>query len=73
MPHTTTKNARSKRIDTRPNEKQRRKQRKMIEDKKSIQDLRVTKVQKDFKKERLAQPTKLANLSKNEKLIRSLN
>ena len=52
MPHTTTKNQRTKRLDTRPNEKQRRKLSRQIEDEKTIQDIRVTKKQRSEMKER---------------------
>lgn len=73
MPHTTTKNKRSKRVDTRPNEKTRRKLIRKIEDSKSIQDLRVTKVRNVDRKERVAQYTPMAKLSKKEKKLRALN
>ena len=72
MPHTTTKVQRIKRVDTRPNEKVRRKLQKQIEDTKTIQNLRITSVQKGEKKERLAPMTQLATLSKNEKVLRAL-
>lgn len=72
MPHTTTKVQRLKRVDTRPNEKVRRRLQKQIEDAKTIQDLRTTSVQKVQKKERVAQVTPLATLSKKEKILRAL-
>ena len=75
MPHTTTKNLRTKRPDTRPNEKLRRKLKGELEKGKSIQDLRVTRVQKSEKKERLAQPTELRTtmaMSTEEKKVRGL-
>jgi hypothetical protein len=72
MPHTTTKNSRNKRPDTRPNGKLRRALKAKAEDGKVIQDLRVTKVQKNEKKERIAQVTPLSTLSKNEKLLRAM-
>ena len=59
-------------MDTRPNEKVRRKLQKQIEDTKTIQNLRITSVQKGEKKERLAPMTQLATLSKNEKVLRAL-
>lgn len=72
MPHTTTKVQRTKRIDTRPNEKVRRKLQKKLEDSKLIQNIRVTSVQKHEKKVRVAQVTPLSSLSKNEKVLRAL-
>mgnify|MGYP003710074723 CR=1 FL=1 len=72
MPHTTTKVQRIKRVDTRPNEKVRRRLQKEIEDKKTIQNLRITSVQKNEKKERVAQLTPLTTLSKEEKTLRAL-
>lgn len=72
MPHTTTKVARNKRPDTRPNGKLRRKLQRKVEDGKTIQDLRVTKVQRNEKKERIAQVTPLSTLSKNEKQLRAI-
>lgn len=72
MPHTTTKAHRTKRIDTRPNEKVRRKLQKQIEDNKTIQNMRVTSVQRAERKERIAQTTPLSKLSKNEKILRAL-
>ena len=72
MPHTTTKNARLKRPDTRPNGKLRRTLKSKVEDGKTIQDLRVTKVQKNAKKERIAQVTPLVTMSKDEKKLRAL-
>lgn len=52
MPHTTTKNPRLKRVDTRPNEKRRREKNAKAAEAESIQDLRVTKKQKGEKVER---------------------
>ena len=72
MPHTTTKVQRLKRPDFRPNEKVRRKMQKQIEDAKTIQDLRITSVQKGAKKQRVAQVTPLQTLNKNEKVMRAL-
>jgi len=72
MPHTTTKATRTKRPDTRPNGKVRVKANKKIQDSLKIQDLRVTKVQKEERKERVAQVTELKQLSKDEKLLRAL-
>ncbi len=43
-----------------------------VEDGKVIQDLRVTKVQKSEKKERIAQITPLSTLSKDEKKLRAI-
>lgn len=43
-----------------------------MEDGKAIQDLRVTKVQRNEKKERIAQVTPLLTLSKNEKQLRAI-
>ena len=71
MPHTTTKTSRTKRADTRPNEKIRRKLKRQIEDEKTIQDIRVTKKSKAERKEREVQRTPLADLnpaSKEEKV-----
>lgn len=72
MPHTTTKTLRTKRVDTRPNGKERKKLNQKVEESKTIQDIRVTKVQRNEKKERLAQPSELITLSKNEKILRAL-
>jgi len=72
MPHTTTKVQRLKRPDFRPNEKVRRKMQKQLEDAKTIQDLRITSVQKGAKKQRVAQVTPLQTLNKNEKVMRAL-
>ena len=72
MPHTTTKVQRLKRPDYRPNEKMRRKMQKEVEDAKSIQDLRITSVQKGAKKQRVAQVTPLRTIGKNEKVLRAL-
>jgi uncharacterized membrane protein YgaE (UPF0421/DUF939 family) len=51
MPHTTTKVMRLKRPDTRPNEKERRKLSRKIEDVKTIQDIRITKKLKRSERE----------------------
>lgn len=72
MPHTTTKVQRLKRPDYRPNEKMRRKMQKEVEDAKTIQDLRITSVQKGAKKQRVAQVTPLRSIGKNEKVLRAL-
>jgi len=72
MPHTTTKVQRLKRPDYRPNEKMRRKMQKEVEDAKTIQDLRITSVQKGAKKQRVAQVTPLRTIGKNEKVLRAL-
>lgn len=72
MPHTTTKVQRLKRPDYRPNEKMRRKLQKEVEDAKTIQDLRITSVQKGAKKQRVAQVTPLRTIGKNEKVLRAL-
>lgn len=73
MPHTTTKTSRTKRADTRPNEKIRRKLKRQIEDEKTIQDIRVTKKSKAERKEREVQRTPLADTnsaSKEDKVRR---
>ena len=74
MPHTTTKNRRSKRPDTRPNAKTRAKAHKSFNDQLKIQDIRVTRKLKGEKKERAFQQDKseLTTLSKEEKLLRAL-
>ena len=72
MPHTTTKNLRLKRPDTRPNEKQRRKLKRKVDDSQIIQDLRVTCKQKGEKKQRIAPITELSMLSKGEKALRAM-
>ena len=43
-----------------------------LEDAKTIQDLRITSVQKDQKKQRVAQLTPMSKLSKQEKVLRAL-
>lgn len=68
MPHTTTKVMRTKRPDTRPNEKERRKLSRKIEDDKIIQDLRVTKKLKTERKEREVNSLPQV-LSKQEKVF----
>jgi hypothetical protein len=72
MPHTTTKNLREKRPDTRPNGKLRRSLKRKLEDAKSIQELRVTRVQRNEKIERISQPTPLNQYSKKEKYVKAL-
>lgn len=74
MPHTTTKNARTKRVDTRPNEKRRRKKNQSVEDAKAIQDLRVTRKQKHERKERDVGITALRETAQGstDKYIRAL-
>lgn len=72
MPHTTTKTMRTKRVDTRPNEKQRRKLSRKIEDDKAITDIRVTKKRKCDYKERVP-PTAMAPAkSDTEKVCMSI-
>eukprot|EP01038_Epipyxis_sp_PR26KG_P005292 gene5292-7354_t len=72
MPHTTTKALRSKRVDTRPNGKQRKMMREKVDQLTSIDKIRVTRVQKQDRKERTAQQTPLSSLSANEKILRAL-
>ena len=74
MPHTTTKNPRLKRVDTRPNEKRRREKNAVAEEAKSIQDMRVTKKQKGEKVEREVpvQPMKDTVEISEDKYIRAL-
>ena len=74
MPHTTTKNPRLKRVDTRPNEKRRRQKNADAEEAKSIQDMRVTKKQKGEKVERevSVQPMKDTVEISEDKYIRAL-
>lgn len=70
---TTTKKMRTKRPDTRPNEKERRKIGKKIEAMKVVQDLRVTKKRKSEHVERVverAQEVK-QSLPENEKVIKA--
>ena len=74
MPHTTTKNPRTKRVDTRPNEKRRRVKNADAEEAKSIQDIRVTKKQKGDKVEREVpvQPMRDTFEISEDKYIRAL-
>jgi uncharacterized protein with WD repeat len=74
MPHTTTKNPRTKRVDTRPNEKRRRQKNNAEDEAKSIQDIRVTKKQKGEKGEREVpvQPLRDTPEISEEKYIRAL-
>lgn len=74
MPHTTTKNPRMKRVDTRPNEKRRRQKNNAEDEAKSIQDIRVTKKQKGEKVEREVpvQPLRDTPEISEEKYIRAL-
>ena len=74
MPHTTTKNPRTKRVDTRPNEKRRRQKNNAEDEAKSIQDIRVTKKQKGEKVEREVpvQPLRDSPEISEEKYIRAL-
>lgn len=71
MPHTTTKNKRTKRLDTRPNSKFRQKQFKKFDKLNKIEDLRVTSINSKSRKERVAVnlPKQISN---EEKRIRSL-
>ena len=74
MPHTTTKNARTKRPDTRPNAIRRAKKNRDIEDKKTIQDIRVTK---KLKKDRVEREAVISTLRDDpqvseEKYLRAL-
>jgi uncharacterized protein with WD repeat len=74
MPHTTTKNPRLKRVDTRPNEKRRRQKNSEEEEAKTIQDIRVTKKQKSEKVEREVpvQPLRDTPQISEDKYIRAL-
>ena len=74
MPHTTTKTPRTKRVDTRPNEKRRRQKNNAEDEAKSIQDIRVTKKQKGEKVEREVpvQPLRDTPEISEEKYIRAL-
>jgi uncharacterized protein with WD repeat len=74
MPHTTTKNPRLKRVDTRPNEKRRRQKNAEEEEAKTIQDIRVTKKQKGEKVEREVpvQPLRDTPQISEDKYIRAL-
>jgi hypothetical protein len=66
MPPTTTKNSRTNRPDTRPNEKKRRALRATKADHQIIQDLKVTKKQKHEKKEREVQVSDMRKKTKSE-------
>jgi hypothetical protein len=70
MPHSTTKKMRIKRPDTRPNEKERRKLKRKLEEDKSIQDIRVTRKLKTERQERELPPTEdiSKRLSTDEKV-----
>jgi paraquat-inducible protein B len=74
MPHTTTKNHRVKRPDTRPNAKTRAKEQRKVADQLKIQDIRITRKLKGEKKERnlTSNDAPLNRLSKSEKLLRAL-
>ena len=74
MPHTTTKNRRTKRMDTRPNGKIRTKSQRQANDQLKIQDIRVTRKLKGERKERTInrEENSFATLSKDEKLLRAL-
>ena len=72
MPHTTTKVARKKRDDVRPNGKHRKVLAKTFEAKKTIQDLRVTKKKTAEKVERQVGGVLSKTKSDNEKITRSL-
>lgn len=75
MPHTTTKAIRTKRVDVRPNAKQRKVVSKSSNSKVVIQDLRVTRKQKNERVDRDSvdgQELKKETLSKDEKVVRSL-
>ena len=73
MPHTTTKNRRSKRPDSRPNAKVRKVASKKHNDSLKIQDIRVTRKLQGEKKERsFKEGNAFAKLSKEEKLLRAL-
>lgn len=71
MPHTTTKNKRNKRIDTRPNAKFRQKEFKKYDKLTKIEDLRVTRINSKNRKERVA-VTLAKQLSDDEKRLRAL-
>jgi hypothetical protein len=70
MPSTTTKKMRTKRPDTRPNEKERRKIGKKIEAQKVVQELRVTRKRKSDHVERVVEraPEVKKCLPENEKV-----
>lgn len=76
MPHTTTKNARTKRTDTRPNAKRRKKLQQAADKEKLIQELRVTSKQKGERAEREvvvdAMPLRSTSLDSTEKVLRAL-
>jgi len=80
MPPTTTTNMRTKRIDTRPNGKERKKRLLKEQNEASIQELRVTKKSREERREREL-PNKDADFNKksasttltgDEKYLRSL-
>ena len=70
MPSSTTKKMRTKRPDTRPNEKERRKIGKQIEDQRKIEEIRVTRKRKSEHVERVVQraPEVKQSLPENEKV-----
>lgn len=70
MVSTTTKKMRTKRPDTRPNEKERRKIGKKIEDQKVVQQLRVTRKRKSDHVERVVEraPEVKQSIPENEKV-----
>ena len=72
--HTTTSKSRTKRPDSRPNEKRRRKQHVKDAAAESIQDLRVTRKQKHERKERTAVMSTLRDTAqvKEEKYVKAL-
>lgn len=74
MPHTTTKGLRTKRVDVRPNAKQRKEKAKKAESQKIIQDIRVTKTLKSERKERSTGPGQnlVIKKSTHEIVLRSL-
>ena len=75
MPHTTTKKSRVKRADTRPNSTVRKVAAKLKYKNESIQDIRVTRKQKDEKNEREVPKHEMKNdsgKSSAEKVVRAL-
>jgi uncharacterized protein with WD repeat len=75
MPHTTTKVSRIKRIDVRPNSRQRKSIAAIIDSKTTIKELRVTRKSKEERMERnisLGQEIITSKKSRNEKVVRSL-
>ncbi len=76
MPPTTTSNLRTKRIDTRPNAKQRRNIEKKAMSKSKVQDFRVTRIKKSEQKERVIEsknlPPMRSILTDREKAIRAI-